>query len=110
MERGEIWLVDLDPTEGREQRGKRPVFIVSPGEFNRLTGVAIVLPITTGGGFARTHGFAVALVEARLRTTGIVRCDQPRAIDMKARNGRRLELAPQSITDEVMARLTAIFE
>jgi mRNA-degrading endonuclease toxin of MazEF toxin-antitoxin module len=110
MERGEIWLVDLEPTKGREQRGKRPVFILSPSSFNQLTGVPVVLPITSGGRFARIRGFAVALTGAGLRTTGIVRCDQIRAVDFRARSGRRLEQAPQAIIDEVLARVAVIFE
>ena len=110
MERGEIWLVDLEPTKGREQQGRRPVFIVSAQEFNRTTGVPIVLPITTAGSFARTRGFAVTLMGSGLQTTGVVRCDQPRAMDLRARGGRRLETAPNLIVDEVMARLAPIFE
>jgi hypothetical protein len=51
MERGDIYLVALDPTFGHEQQGKRPVLVISPGKFNRTTGVPIVLPITSGGGF-----------------------------------------------------------
>ena len=39
MERGDIYLVSLDPTIGHEQQGKRPVLVISPGKFNRLTGV-----------------------------------------------------------------------
>ena len=35
MERGEIWMVSLDPTLGHEQRGHRPVLLVTPGTFNR---------------------------------------------------------------------------
>ena len=110
MDRGDIWLVDLDPTRGREQQGRRPVFIVSPQDFNRTTGVPIVLPITTGGGFARSRGFAVTLMGAGLATTGIVRCDQPRAMDIQARGGRRLEAAPEHVVEEVMARLAPIFD
>jgi mRNA interferase ChpB len=75
MERGDIFLVSLDPTEGHEQRGRRPVLIISPGPFNRLTRVPVVLPITTGGNFARSAGFAVPLADAGTRTTGVVRCD-----------------------------------
>ena len=37
MKRGEIWLVSLDPTLGHEQKGRRPVLIVSPEAFNRVT-------------------------------------------------------------------------
>ena len=110
MERGEIWLVDLEPTKGREQQGRRPVFIVSPQNFNQTTGVPIVLPITTAGNFARTRGFAVTLMGTGLQTTGVVRCDQPRAMDLRARGGRRLEAAPEPIVGEVMARLAPIFE
>jgi mRNA-degrading endonuclease toxin of MazEF toxin-antitoxin module len=62
MECGDIYLVSLDPSAGHEQPGKRPVLVVSPGKFNRLTGVPIVLPITTGGSFARTAGFTVSLM------------------------------------------------
>jgi hypothetical protein len=40
------------------------VLVVSPGAFNRLTKVPIVLPITTGGDFARIRGFAVSLAGA----------------------------------------------
>lgn len=110
MRQGEIWFVSLDPTFGHEQQGTRPVLIVSPAPFNRLTGTPIVLPITTGGSFARRAGFAVSLTGAGTRTTGVIRCDQPRALDLAARNGRRLETVPDHITDDVLARLATIFE
>jgi mRNA-degrading endonuclease toxin of MazEF toxin-antitoxin module len=54
--------------------------------------------------------FAVSLSGAGTATTGIVRCDQPRALDLKARDGRKLESAPSVIMDEVLARLAPIFE
>ncbi len=110
MRRGEIWLVGLDPVEGHERRGRRPVLIVSPEAFNRVTRVPVVVPITSGGRFARTAGFAVPLTGAGTKTTGVVRCDQPRALDLGARNGRRLERVPDAIVDEVLARLAPIFE
>jgi mRNA-degrading endonuclease toxin of MazEF toxin-antitoxin module len=110
MKRGEIWLVGLDPTHGHEQKGRRPVLIVSPEEFNRVTKVPVVLPITGGGDFARTAGFSVTLDDAGTKTTGIVRCDQPRAHDLRARGGKRLESAPEAIVNEVLARLATIFE
>lgn len=110
MKRGEIWFVSLDPTAGHEQRGRRPVLIVSPEAFNRVTKVPVVLPITSGGSFARTVGFAVTLVGAGTKTTGVVRCDQPRALDLAARSGRKLESVPDAIVDEVLAKVTVIFE
>jgi len=110
MKRGEIWLVGLDPTHGHEQRGRRPVLIVSPEAFNRVTKVPVVLPITSGGNFARTAGFAVTLEGAGTKTTGVIRCDQPRALDLGARAGKKLEIVPNVIVDEVLARLLPIFE
>jgi len=70
----------------------------------------VVLPITSGGNFARTAGFAVPLAGAGTNTTGIVRCDQPRALDLGARRGKKLESVPDAIVDEVLAKLTPIFE
>ncbi len=110
MQRGDIWLVSLDPTAGHEQRGTRPVLIVSPAPFNRLTRTPVVLPITSGGNFARRAGFAVSLTGAGTRTFGAIRCDQPRALDLAARNGKRLESVPDYIADEVLARLATILE
>lgn len=110
MNRGDIWLVGLDPVQGHEQKGRRPVLIVSPDAFNRVTKVPVVLPITSGGSFARTRGFAVPLAGAGTRTTGVVRCDQPRALDLAARSGKKLERVPEPIMDEVLARLAPIFE
>lgn len=110
MERGDIFLVSLDPTSGHEQQGKRPVLIVTPGKFNKFTGVPVVLPITGGGNFARMAGFAVSLTGAGTRTTGVVRCDQPRALDLKARLAKKLEAVPDHIMDEVLAKLAPLFE
>jgi mRNA-degrading endonuclease toxin of MazEF toxin-antitoxin module len=110
MKRGEIWLVSLDPTSGHEQRGRRPVLIVSPDIFNRVTKVPVVLPVKTGGNFARTAGFAVPLTSAGTKTAGVIRCDQPRALDLGARGGKKLETVPEAIMDEVLARLTPLFE
>jgi len=98
MKRGEIWLVG----------GRRPVLIVSPEAFNRVTKAAVVVPIASGGNFARTAGFAVPLTGTK--TTGIVRCDQPRAVDLASRRGSRLESVPDAVMDEVLARVSPIFE
>jgi mRNA interferase ChpB len=108
MDRGEIWLVSLDPSTGHEQSGKRPVLIISPAPFNRLTRLPVVVPITSGGSFVRTAGFAVSLDGAGTKTTGVIRCDQPRTIDMAARDGKRLERIPAPIVNDVLARVETI--
>jgi len=107
MNRGDIYLVSLDPTSGREQQGSRPVLIVSPTAFNQLTKLPIICPITTGGDFAKRNGFAVAITG--IQTKGVVRCDQPHVLDIAARQARKLESLPGELMDEVLARLGPLF-
>jgi mRNA-degrading endonuclease toxin of MazEF toxin-antitoxin module len=108
MNKGDIYLISLDPTLGHEQQGKHPVLVISPEPFNRITKMTIVLPITSGGRFARNSGFTVEITGGK--TTGVVRCDQPRALDFDARHAKRLESVDSDVLDEVMARFNAIFE
>ena len=109
MEQGEIYYVSLDPSRGHEQQGTRPVVVISDVRFNLVTKVPIVLPITNHGVFARMAGFSVSLDTAGTKTTGIIRCDQPRALDLVARRARMAEIVPRAIIDEVLARLLPIF-
>ena len=108
MRRGDIYLVSLDPTRGHEQHGNRPVLVVSPTEFNEVTQLPVVCPITSSGDFARRIGFAVPITG--VKTTGIVRCDQPRVLDLGARNARKVDVLPAPIMDEVLAKIVPIFE
>jgi len=101
-------MVSLDPTLGPEQRGQRPVLVVSPTQFNEATKLPVVLPITSGGDFARRIGFAVPL--AGIKTTGVVRCNQPRVLDLEARAGRKVDSLPDEILAEVLARVVTLFE
>ncbi len=109
MKHGDIYLVSLDPTAGHEQQGTRPVLIVSPDKFNTLTKVPIVVPITSGGNFARTAGFAVSLMGVGTKTTGVIRCDQPRPLDLIVRKAHKLESIPSTILDEVLAKVVVLF-
>lgn len=108
MRRGDIYMVSLDPVEGKEQRGHRPVLVISPTEFNSATKLPVVLPITSGGDFARKLGFAVPL--SGIKTTGIVRCDQPRVLDLNQRGGRKVDTLPDAILEDVLARVVTLFE
>jgi mRNA interferase ChpB len=84
------------------------VLIVSPAEFNDATRLPVVLPITSGGEFARRLGFAVPISGAK--TTGFVRCDRPRVLDLRARTGRKVDTLPQGLVDEVLAKVITTFE
>jgi mRNA interferase ChpB len=43
-------------------------------------------------------------------TQGVVRCDQPRALDLHSRHARKLETVPFAIVQEMLAKVLPIFE
>lgn len=106
MNRGDIYLVSLDPASGYGQKGMRPVLVVSPGPFNKLTKTPMVIPITTGGNFARIAGFTVDLVGTK--TVGVARCDQLRVLDLVSRKAKKIESVPVDVMDEVLAKLATL--
>ena len=97
VNRGDIWLVALDPTLGREIRKSRPCVVISPPEMHNALRTAMVAPMTT-----KRHAapFRIPVMHARKR--GLILLDQIRAID-KVRLVRRVGALP----DETLARLLA---
>lgn len=106
-ERGDIYHIDLEPARGKEQRGRRYVFIVSPAPHNRR-GLVIALPISHGETLARSTGFASTLMGSGTQTQGVVICDQPRTLDFSVRNARFIETAPAPAIDDVLSRLAPL--
>jgi len=94
-----VYMVSLDPTSGHEQRGNRSALIASPAEFNEATKLPVILPITSGGDFARRLGFAVPLTGISLALL-ILRRVMPRKVDS----------VPSSIMDEVLAKVSILIE
>jgi mRNA interferase ChpB len=109
MDRGDIYHVNLNPIEGREQAGPRYVIIVSPRDFNKL-GTPLVCPITIGGDFARNKGFAVTLTGAGTHVQGVILCNQLRVLDLQKRGATFAEKAPPDIIAEVQAKVMTLLE
>jgi mRNA interferase ChpB len=106
--RGDIVMVGLAPTEGREQQGEaRPALVLSTSAFNAL-GLVLVAPITQGGDFARHAGFAASLTGAGTKTQGVALVNQVRMMDLEARGAKRIETAPEFVVEDALARLRAI--
>lgn len=105
--RGDIVMVDLDPSEGHEQKGMRPALVLSTSVFNAL-GVVLVAPITQGGDFARHAGFAASLSGSGTKTQGVALVNQVRMLDLEARGAKRVETAPEFVVEDALARLRAI--
>jgi mRNA-degrading endonuclease toxin of MazEF toxin-antitoxin module len=109
MQRGDVYNVDLDPTKGHEQQGRRFVLVISTAAFN-ANNPPLVCPITTGGMARRLAGLAVNLHGTGMSTAGVVLCSQIRALDIKARGGRFVEHAPDPIVQEVLDCLHDIID
>ena len=84
IQRGQIWLVQLDPTVGSEIRKTRPCVVISPPEMHDFLRTAILAPMTTGSTAAP---FRIPVTHAGKR--GLILLDQIRAAD-KTRLVRKL--------------------
>jgi mRNA interferase ChpB len=108
MDRGDIYLVSRPDDASHNGGPFRPVLVVTPARFNRVTRTPVVLPIASPESAVRTAGFAVLLDGSGAVTPGVIRCDQPRAIDFTLGEPQRVERVPLAVMDEVMAKLVAI--
>ncbi|UOG94041.1 MAG: hypothetical protein L3K52_15320 [Candidatus Thiothrix sulfatifontis] len=68
------------------------------------------LPITQGGNLARVAGFAVPLMGSGTETQGVILVSAVRTLDLVGRGAKRIEIAPDSIVDEVLEILAGIIE
>ncbi|MEM7592165.1 MAG: type II toxin-antitoxin system PemK/MazF family toxin [Cyanobacteria bacterium P01_A01_bin.83] len=83
MIRGDIYQANLDPTEGSEQAGKRPVAIVSRNGINRSSPILVVVPLTkfaTNKKIYPSHHLVKATNSNGLALDSIAKCEQIRAI------------------------------
>ena len=103
IQRGEVYLVELEPTRGRELRKTRPCLVVSPDELNAHWQTLIVAPMTTGG---HPYPFRVSCRFARRR--GHIVLDQLRSVD-RERFQRRLGRLPPPLVRQVLGILQEMF-
>lgn len=76
IKRGDVHLVDLDPTRGREIKKMRPCVVVSPDELNRHLHTHIVAPLTMG-----SHQYPFRVPCRFKGKVGHVVLDQLRTVD-----------------------------
>lgn len=101
--RGEIWLVNLDPTVGSEIQKSRPCVVVSPTEINENLRTVIVAPMTSKGFSAP---FRIPLTHAG--TKGLIVLDQLRTVD-KIRLAKRLGAVKAKTLSTTLAALQEMF-
>lgn len=102
--RGEVYLIELDPTRGSEIRKTRPCLVVSPDELNHHLRTVIVAPMTTAG---HSSPFRVACRFAGKH--GRVVLDQLRTVDRERLKKRIGTIAPATLAG-ALAILGEMFE
>lgn len=105
-EQGDIIVLEFDPQSGHEQKGRRPAIVVSNIIFNKFTKMAMVCPIINTN---RTFPLHVPL-DNRTATTGVIMCEQVKALDILTRNALFKEKAPSDIVGEVIDILFGFIE
>lgn len=80
----EVYLIDLDPTQGHEIRKTRPCLVVSPDEMNNAIGTVIIAPMTT-----KSRDYPSRVETEFQEKRGWIVLDQLRTVD-KSRLVKRL--------------------
>jgi len=103
VRRGDVYLVTLNPTRGREIRKTRPCVVVSPDELNAHMGTFIVAPLTSG-----SHPYPFRVACRFGGKDGHVILDQIRTVD-EERLGKRLGALTVATMTKVLGVLQAMF-
>jgi len=101
--RGDIWLVNLDPTVGSEIRKSRPCVIVSPPEMHDHLRTVIIAPMTTG---SRPAPFRVPISHGG--KSGLILLDQMRAVD-KERLAKKFGEIDSATLEQTLSVLQEVF-
>jgi mRNA interferase ChpB len=110
-QRGDIYWIDPSPIVDRETKGRHRFVIISPQEINSLR-VSIVVPVASGGVFAKASGLNVPIIGHE--TTGVAVCNQVKSFDIEARErvhtARYIETLDAATIDEIVLRVASIID
>ena len=104
VKRGEIWLVNLDPTIGSEIKKTRPCVVISPPEMHDHLRTVMIAPMTTG-----SHPAPFRIAVRHGGKSGLILLDQIRSVD-KARLVKRSGTLTAGTLNATLATLREIFE
>lgn len=103
-----IFLAVLDPTQGSEQAGKRPVLVVSKEAVNQLLPVVNVVPLTSRKSAARIiypNEVLLAASQTSLKQDSIALCYQIRTLDKSRLERVLVELRDLGLRQKILAAL-----
>lgn len=103
---GDIVEVGFDPTLGHEPTKRRPALVVSSDEFNFMSSMTVVVPVTSTDNGYPLH---VRISSTGGEVTGFACVEQLRAIDLEARRARKVAELPREDMSEVLNLVGAVF-
>ncbi|MCP5517248.1 MAG: type II toxin-antitoxin system PemK/MazF family toxin [Verrucomicrobiales bacterium] len=105
VQRGEIYFVDLNPVQGREQAGWRPVLVLSVDAINRLPLVVTVVVGTKGANVSEDYptNIRVSAVDSGLPMETVFLGFQLRSIDRRRFLGPPAGKVPPGVLEQVEA-------
>jgi mRNA interferase ChpB len=108
---GDVYWIDPNPIVGREMRDRHRFVVITPRQINAL-GIAMTVPITTGGVASRATGLTVPI--SGHDTTGVAVCNQVRSFDIEARvragSARYVETLDAATTNEIISRVLSVID
>jgi mRNA interferase MazF len=97
--RGQVWIVNLDPTKGHEQAGTRPCLVVSVNKFNHgRAELVIVVPITRSDKRIASH-VPLAAGEGGLNEAGFIKCEEVRCVSKTRLVDVRNTISPETMAE-----------
>jgi mRNA interferase MazF len=94
--RGDIWWADLNPTQGREQSGVRPVLIISQHVFNQRSGTVIALALTSQSP-AASFPLTLLITSTSLPKQSWVKISQIRTLSIDRLSSKISSISPEEL-------------
>lgn len=111
IQRGDVYWINPNPISGREMKDRHRFVVITPKEINAL-GIAMTVPVTSGGKFARSMGITVPIMGHD--TTGVAVCNQVRSFDIEARvkdgSARYIEQLDEVTITDIVNRVVSVIE
>ncbi len=102
--RGDVIRLDFDPQKGHEQAGRRPALVLSPTDYNRTVGLAVVCPITN-----EKKGYPwEAEIPDNNFVSGVVLSDQMKSLDWRERRAEFVCTPAEGVLEDVVEKAVAL--
>jgi mRNA interferase MazF len=102
--RGDVIRLDFDPQKGHDQAGRRPAIVLSPTDYNRMVGLAVVCPITSE---KKGYPWETEIPDNDF-VSGVVLSDQIKSLDWRERRAEFVCTPDERLLEDVVEKTTAL--